>query len=248
MKCSICIAAYDKPHHLNRVLESIFKQSPPFDFEVIVVDDGTLDEGIVEVCTNYPVIYRRLLDPCRTSYCNPAAARNVAYREATGEVIICQSDDVIHYSKDCIQNLVSELAPNHFVIATVVNVDCNGTFYADPKGKGYGDKLVEYTSPKKQRPLFFLGALCRQDLYAVGGNDEEFVYPSGEDQWFAKCLINGLGLRATYSRKVVGHHLHHPHTEDYEGIQQSQTLLKQKIQLATQRKVPWTAFGGPWEL
>jgi len=244
MLTSICIATFDKPKALDRTLESIFSQSPSGPYEVIVVDDGSPEEKTERVCDRHPVRYARI-DRCPV-YRNPSAARNMAYRMARGEVIVAQSDDVIHHSKDCLETLVSELQPGTFVLGTVVNVDESGRPFSDPNGPGYGDRLTTYVSPNRRRPLFFLGTLYRQDLYAVGGNDEEFIGPSGEDQWFALCLTQGLGLRPYYSSRVVGHHQRHSHTTDYDAVQRSQSLLRRKIAQAQQGRTSWTASGGPW--
>ena len=242
MKASICIATYDKPTALRRTLDSIYAQSPPFELEVIVVDDGSPGRETMVVCENYPDLqYVRM--PVK-QYGNPAKARNLAYHRAKGEVIIAQSDDVIHRSPNCIQRLVEELRPGTFVIATVVNVDGNGNTCCDPSGSGYGDYLELYTGPSKPRPLFFLGSLYRDDLYAVGGNDEEFVAPSAEDRWFAMCLMQGRGLTPVFPPDIVGHHQYHRHCP-IVSIAPSQTLIKHKVATA-QRSGVWQASGGPW--
>ena len=91
MKCSIVITTFDKPDSLDLVLTSIFRQAPPFEFEVIVVDDG-MAKGTAEVCKKY---WTKIKYMCtqNTEYRNPSKARNVGYREAKGEVLICQYDD-----------------------------------------------------------------------------------------------------------------------------------------------------------
>ena len=76
MKCSICIAAYDKPRHLERVLQSVCSQDPPFDVETIVVDDGTPGDSVSLVCRAFPeVVYHRI--DRAPGYRNPAAARRL---------------------------------------------------------------------------------------------------------------------------------------------------------------------------
>jgi len=254
MKCSICIATYNKPETLKKTLDSIVCQNVPFEFEVIVVNDGPSDDATYEVCGNYsfPLVwYVRHYRPGRTfgdrTYSNPAGPRNAAYRLARGEVIICQSDDVIHHSPDCIRNLVEQLQPKTFLLASVVNVDEQGHLYSNPNRRGYGDQLTVYVSPLRRRPLFFLGSLLREDLYAVGGNDEDFTAPSGEDVWFGHCLINGRGLTPTYSATIVGHHQAHPHC-DPAITKPSQNLLRQKIATArsARNSDAYCSSGGPW--
>lgn len=203
MKCSICIATYDRAAILKKTLDSIFAQQPLFTFEVIVVDDGSPSGDTGKLCLSYPVKYSFI--ERNNGYRNPSIARNLAYKQAVGEVIICQSDDTYH-SDGAIQRLVEELEPKTFVIATVYNVNGNGQAVAP---NPWGPRFKQFTGPQMPRPLFFLGCLFREDLYAVGGNDEEFTRPGREDVWFADCLINGLGLQPKYSR-VIGYHQDHP--------------------------------------
>ena len=246
MRCSICLSTYNKPYHLSRTLESILKQNPPFEFEIIVVDDGSY-QTTWEALQPYlcDITYVRIDRP--PGYRGPAIARNLAYRRAEGEVIICQSDDVIHYSENCIERLVNNLHEKHFLIATVYNVDTNSNSYSDPNGKGYGDQLQVYTSSQRKRPLFFLGSLWRKDLYAVGGNDEDFADPSREDVWFGLCLTRGLNLQPVYSSKIVGHHQHHQHCTDYEALKRSRLLFDQKVSKATASGI-WQATDGSWRI
>src|SRR5512145_2937794 len=103
MKISICIATHDKPRYLLEVLGSIYRQPLANDpeTEVIVVDDRSVDENNRNACNCYPVKYIRI--DGNPGYKNPSRARNVAYRHATGEVIIAQSDDTKHISENCIE-------------------------------------------------------------------------------------------------------------------------------------------------
>jgi len=245
VKCSVCIAAYDKPWHLDRVLASIMGQDVPYEWELIVVDDGSPTDEVAEVCSHYGKVDYVRIDRV-PGYRNPAVARNVAYRRARGEVVIAQSDDVVHVAGDTIWRLVEELTPGTFVIATVTNVDRTGRPCCSANGVGFGDRLTVYTSPQLRRPLFFLGSLYRRDLYAVGGNDEEFTAPGREDVWFALCLVKGLGLRPTYSA-VAGHHLQHQHTTSYASVAAGRQVFARKCRQAMATGV-YQAAGGPWPL
>lgn len=245
MECSVCIATYNKPDLLRHTLQSIAYQDVPFEWELIVVDDGSPNTLTEKVCNEFQkVCYIRLEKS--TGYGNPAKARNVAYRWASGKTLICQSDDVIHHSPNCIENLVTQLQPNTFLLAEVINTDTYGNVTCNRDTADYGGYLQTYVSPKNRRPLFFLGSIARKDLYAVGGNDEEFVFPSGEDRWFALCLIRGLGLTPVYTSSIVGHHQQHKHCNPNQ-IGHSQALIKQKIQRATRNPKLWQASGGPWQ-
>jgi len=221
VKCSICMATYNKPQELAKTLYTICSQEPTFEFEVIVVDDGSPEQYTKEICEMLPVKYIRIdREPL---YRNPSVARNLAYKHAQGEVIICQSDDVYH-DKDSIQRLVDELEFGWFVIATVWNVDESGKV-VEPAP--FGPRFKQLTGPLMPRPLFFLGSVFRKDLYAVGGNDEEFTRPGREDVWFADCLINNLGLSPKYST-VRGFHQNHPRPPLHSDYSASKKLYHKK--------------------
>jgi hypothetical protein len=244
MRCSICIATHDKPDYLDRTLTSIFRQ-PVTDFggvEVIVVDDRGVGGMNRRVCDRYPVRYVRIDGD--TEYRNPAKARNAAYRKAAGDTVICQSDDVAHVTKDCIERLIDGLTPRHFLLATVINTDFSGNAVPINVENPTYSSLTVLTGPENPRPLFFLGSIRRRDLYAVGGNDEDFTSPGRDDVWFADCLMRGLGLSPTFTDEIVGHHLQHEHRA--VSFRESAVIYAHKHRQAKQGLSPWCASGGPW--
>ncbi len=233
MKCSIAIATKDKAPALNAVLESIRTQSPSFDYEIIVVDDGSTDDTEA-VCRRWDVDrYIRLENSIRR---NPAVARNAAYKAAQGEIVIAQSDEVIHHTPDAIEQLVAHLQPGSFVIGTVFN-------YCVKTRK----QLTQYTGLGNKRPLFFLGSLYLQDIYKVGGNDEDFAEQGYEDDWFARCLINGLGLKAKFVPTIVGYHQDHPR-DPSENHRNSRALYAWKVAAAESGEGKFRAAAGSWQI
>lgn len=234
----------NKAELLDKTLFSIFRQSPGFDFEVIVTDDGSTD-NTVQICEKYPIKYYYLES---TEYRNPSKARNNGYRNATGEIIICQSDDVVHLGLDTIHKLCYDLQSGTFLIAEVWNGYLNKITndYTDwKKCKGYNPYTGQ--NPKHARPFFFLGSLLRSDLYKIGGNDEEFIYPAYDDNWFADCLINGLGLYPVFSGDILGLHQAHSRPDNLATLEQhSLKLYHEKLKLAREGIIKWEASSGPW--
>lgn len=234
IKASIVMATRNKAEFLPRTIESIERQDPGFNFEVIVVDDGSSD-GTYDFCIDRLIVrYRRLQND---TYRNPSVARNVGYRMARGDVIIAQSDEVIHETPDTIRRLVDDLHQGEFLLATVYNFDW------ERQQRG-----IQYVGERHRRPFFFLGSLWRRDLYAVGGSDEEFTAPAYDDDWFGLCLTRGLGLVPRYLPDVIGLHQHHPRPANLPTITApSGQLFAEKVRRAEADEIPWRASGGPWE-
>ncbi|MFH1737521.1 MAG: glycosyltransferase [bacterium] len=249
MKASICMATHNRaPKVLAQVFDSIFLQKPSFECEVIVCDDGPESDAAKDICLRYPINYHRITRPPGRK--NPCVARNVAYRAARGDVIIAQSDDVMHVSQNAIETLVRELEcnPTSFIIASVIACGPDGKGWSVYTGKWHCTMPGHaYTYYERNVPFFFLGALRRRDVCLIGGNDEEFADVVGyEDKWFADCLMNGLGMNAVYVDSVVGHHLYHEciDTKEEEGVAIS--LYERKVSAAKSTGI-WKAAGGAWE-
>lgn len=232
MKLSVVMATYNRADLLAMVLESIRVQKPTFDYEVIVVDDGSQDDT-KSICTFYSANYH-FLD--RPYYANPAKARNVGYRAALGDIVVAQSSDTYHVSTDALERLAF-IEPGTFNIATV---------YALDEGGGITEQL---TGARNQRPLFFLGSLLRTDLFAIGGDDEDFTELGCEDDWFADRLGRGRLLKPNYREDIVGRHQWHPrpsaHWEDRFPMALNKLHNKRMTAEATGR---WLAPDAPWSL
>lgn len=238
IKTSICIAAYNKPTALNHTLRSIFEQEPPFDWEVIVVQDGWLadTQNVISIyqsaCPNMKSY--NLHNPM--GYRNPCFARNMAAKIASGDILIHQSDDVIHGQKDTIERLTLNFDPEkemHF--ALVRNKDFSS-----------GREIEDYVSSKNPRRLFFLGAVSREAFYSIGGNSEDFTEPGYEDDWLGMCLERGKPhLHPVFSESILGFHQHHERPPLQEHYRKMQIIWEQKKRAAEQD--PSLYVGGePW--
>jgi glycosyltransferase involved in cell wall biosynthesis len=226
---SICIATYNKADYLCATLQSIFAQHPPFDFEVIVVDDGGKDDTPL-VCKAFPVNYIRI--DRVPGFRNPAHARNVAMRAAKSPIIIQNSDETVHAMPNTIERLVNELQSGTFVIATVYD-------YCQSTGRIGPQYTPKFNGNGKDRPFFFLGSCWRKDIYAIGGYDEEFTGPGYDDDFHAECLVKGRGLTPIYSG-ILG--LHQSHPRPAYDWRLSSEIYERKIAARL-----FCSSGGPWE-
>ena len=207
---SIVIATYKKTEILDKTLSSIRNQTTDIPYEIIVVDDGSGDNTF-DVCKKHGCKYV-WIDGGR--YRNPAVPRNIGCMAARGKVLIMQSDDVIHKSADCIDKL-ARVKPGEVVFATVYNMEADGTAGQLYVGQDY------------QRPLFFLGAMHKDDFWAIGGNDEDFEAPGYEDTWLGECISKKYNI--VYS-DVVGYHQPHERPGDLKKrVKPSESLFNQKM-------------------
>lgn len=240
MKCSICIATFNKSSWLARTLDSIVRQNIPFDWEIIVVDDGSTD-NTVDVCQQFSKVCYIRIDR-KPVFRNPSTARNVAYRAAKGDVLICQSDEVLHVANNTVKRLVMELQPNTFSIATVWNTNKEGRH----KALEQWPKIVQLTGPRLRRPFFFLGSLLRSDMYKAGGNDELYEAPGSDDNAFADALIKGLGLHPNFV-DVVGHHVEHFRPKDlHQQCRPSTIRYRERYKQCVRGNESWLSPTAPW--
>lgn len=229
MKVSICIASRNHAPLLRKTLDSIFCQRPDFPFEVIVTDDGSTDDT-PRVLRQYPVKYFRLEN---SAYSNGGLAKNIGLCAATGDIIIQQSDDVIHASPNLIYELIANFQRGEFRIATVYDWDSQT-----------GKILSQYTGLENPRPLFFIGAVWREDVCEVGGYDPEFDGTIWyNDDWHGLGLTKGLGLEPAYL-PLLG--LHQAHFRPYYDTTPATLIYKDKVARAMKGETSWLSSTGPW--
>jgi glycosyltransferase involved in cell wall biosynthesis len=89
---SVVIPTFNRSKYLARVLRSLEQQDmPPGSFEVLVVDDGSTDDTPAVLREKYSFPLRAM----RQENAGPAAARNRAIKEASGDLLVFVDDDVI---------------------------------------------------------------------------------------------------------------------------------------------------------
>ncbi len=93
MKASVIIPAYNAKQFIEGAIRSITATPPSFDYEIVVVDDGSTDGTralLSRLSEELPVL--RVYEQ---ENAGPAAARNLGLEMARGEYILfCDSDDV----------------------------------------------------------------------------------------------------------------------------------------------------------
>ena len=87
---SVVSPAYNNPDQVARMLDALREKCGSAGYEVIVVDDGSSDVSIGDVCRVRAAKYVRL--PWNRGAC---AARNEGARQASGEIILFLDSDAL---------------------------------------------------------------------------------------------------------------------------------------------------------
>lgn len=152
MKISVIIPLYNKANYIRRTLESIFAQTLPV-YEIIVIDDGSTDNGadIVEAHYSDSVILLR-----HQSNCGVSAARNTGIIAASGDYIaFLDADDYWQ--------------PTHFDVLSALHqqfpqakVLCTGYEFFD----GHSHRAFRNVHLPKQSGVVedYFAACCHADL------------------------------------------------------------------------------------
>ena len=102
MRLSVVIPMFNRKHTIPDTLLSVVAQPAPFDYEVVVVDDGSTDGSVAvcrEIASKYPQI--RTVQQINSG---PGAARNTGLSQAKGDYVwFVDSDDWI--SEDAFSKL-----------------------------------------------------------------------------------------------------------------------------------------------
>ncbi|MHB2023035.1 MAG: glycosyltransferase family 2 protein [Mycobacteriales bacterium] len=204
---SVCVSTRDRAGSLPKLIASLERQRlDPARFEVVVVDDGSVDATasvLDSLRQESPLQLRQLRNDCP---CGPAAGRNRAWRAARAPVIAFTDDDC-------------EPSPNWLTagLRAVNNSMVVAIGRVMPNQRQLG--LLEpfsYTVWVDEGQLFWFptaNLFCRrQDLEAVGGFDESIWRggpPTSEDTDLGLRMLD-LGAQAVFVTEALVYHDVHP--------------------------------------
>lgn len=108
-KVNIIIPVYNKGKYLDRCLKSILKQKGNFLLNVIIVDDGSMDNS-VEIASKYTELYDNY-ELIINDHKGVSETRNTGLKNASGDfVLFVDADDSIN--KDYVSTLVNAYEEN----------------------------------------------------------------------------------------------------------------------------------------
>lgn len=164
IKVSVVVPTYNRPHLLERCLDSLLNQSFPKDrYEVVMVDDGSEERLEGWAPTDKPRVKY-----IRQAHGGPARARNRGIKDAEGEIVAFIDDDCIA-DEDWLKNVVECFTDN------VAGVE--GRIVASEK-----TPFSHYVENLKGGSYITANiAYKKQILEEVGSFDETYPYPASED-------------------------------------------------------------------
>lgn len=216
---TILITTFLRPHLLEWNLQSLCRQSIPFAFETIVLNDG-LPDATEMLCHQYreKLNIRYLFTGQRNSHSQtiyrvPGFALNIGIRQAEGHVLVISCAEMFHIN-NTIEHLVPPVLGNRKIIATSIGMDDNGSFLEGLLKNYGGFSLSDYLNnyPLLNTRLPFLMAMNRDELMEIGGYDEDFTgFAFDDNDLIDRLLLNGCDIYLTQAQTI---HLYHPRHDD----------------------------------
>jgi len=200
---SIVVPAYNAEGIISDCISSLLAQDHPS--QIIVVDDGSTDGTAAKVEGSEGVMLIKQENK------GPAAARNVGWKAATGDIIIFTDSDCIA-PKDWVSRLTAELEEED-VVGGGIEPESRGTL-AEEFEQARRDRLYGRTRRHVTALPSCNLAFKRKVLEDSGGFDEDYKRASAED--YELCSRIGLsGTKILYEPAIS---IIHKHSTTVSGI------------------------------
>jgi GT2 family glycosyltransferase len=196
---SVAISTHQRAHLLGRLVSALEEQTLPHDsFEVVIVDDGNSDgtdavlQDLVRGSSLHLCVLR--LD----ANCGPAVGRNLAWRHARAPIIAFTDDDCVPTPGWLESGVAAIRGGRRVVVGRTMPAPDQAHLLREP-----------FTRTMKVTDARWF-ATCnvfyrREDLERVGGFDEGFPTPGGEDTDLG-IRVCAAGVDSVFSEDALVHH------------------------------------------
>lgn len=206
MDFSVIVPAYNATTTLPTLLDSLLNQTHK-SFEIIVIDDGSKDETH-KIGQSYHCSLIQLTENHGPAYC-----RNLGAQNARGDILVfidsdCQAGCIWleniekHFSQDDAEAIMGKLSllPSSFLGNSI-------SALGFPAGGSVGfDRIWKVDKESYTDSLSSCNCAIKKDIFwDVGGFDETFPYPGGEDSLLA-YKIRESKYRIKYCPDVLVYH------------------------------------------
>ncbi|MDY6838332.1 MAG: glycosyltransferase [Thermodesulfobacteriota bacterium] len=206
LKLSVVVPAYNAEKTLPALLDSLLNQNCS-DFEVIVVDDCSRD-NTVSIIEKYSCRLIALKENHGPAYC-----RNLGAQKAQGEILVFTDSDCratpgwLETIEKHFHHEETEAIMGRVVLLPSTCMGNSISALGFPAGGAIGfDKIWKVDREGFTDSLSSCNCAVRRDIFwRVGGFDETFPFPGGEDSLLAYGMRR-LGYRIKYCPDVVAYH------------------------------------------
>jgi len=205
---SIIVPAYNASASLGRTIEALLKQNCFQPFEIIVVDDGSID-NTAEIAHSFGAVKY-----LRQENAGPAAARNHGARLARGQYLAFTDSDCIPH-EDWISRLMAGFAQAE------VGVVAGSYGIANPQNwlsRCIHAEIIwrhQHLMPDFPNSFGSYNFCVKKEVFeGVGGFNTVYRNASGEDNDLSYKII-AAGWRIYFDRKALVDHYHTAHVVKY---------------------------------
>ncbi len=211
---SIIIPTYNRCDILQRTIQNYLDKADSINLEVLVVDDGSTDKTqliLEDIKQKHPEIFNYLHQDNK----GPAAARNLAIKNASGKVILITGDDIIPSETMLLEHLKFHTKYNSNEVAVLGKVTWSreleiNSFMRWLESCGMQFHFDKNYDPENLPPQLFYTSnisLKREYLLANELFDEKFKKACWEDIDLGMRLAKNR-LRIVYNPDAIGYHYH----------------------------------------
>lgn len=238
---SIGIPCWKRADFLRRTLETIRSQNYPGEVEIVIAEDDFDGGRIQRVAEDFGARYvQRQRTENYPPFQSVSKIWNLAFHNCSNEIVILQTDDILHEGRNVIDRTVWHLVnhPNCVAMPLVKALLPDGSFsewFNHPSEHGEGNHLSG------------TGPFCmwKKDFERVGGYEELF-YGYGYEDNYMHWLVRQNGLEFEYVMDAVCAHPSHERWK-YEPITgfANRALIRTLIMEVEDKKRPPTANAMP---
>ncbi len=200
---SIIIPCYNCEKTISNTLNSLLEQKTKKQFEIICVDDGSIDNTKKEI----QKIKSKKVGYFYQKNKGPAKARNIGAKKAKGEIILFIDSDCVA-EKNWLEEMIKPFDDKKVVAV-------QGAYKTKQKELTARFSQIEieerYEKMKKSKSIDWVGsysaAYNKKEYFSVGGFDESFPIASGEDPELSYKL-HEKGGRIVFNPRAIVYHFH----------------------------------------